>query len=252
MLIEILRKKVQGNNIRPCVGFAWQSFSSGVLFGGFSQKPPEASPLFDGPSAASPKTDPLLAEAEFISNSGSASGIMYLERVKNHVCNCGWRGEQECVRVAALQTLGSVRKKVLQVSEHRLIPLQSVVQTLVRQGVPCSPWRADIHLQPKEVHGVEEVSIWSRYLTLEQGKTVRSKERQRQPVRNWLQSLFPIPLHHWRGEGEEFGNEVEPRKKWGVGEGVLRLFLILIILVHCQLAINENNFPEAHLFCPWR
>lgn len=57
----------------------------------FCVKLPEASSMSDGPNAVSPKTDPLLAKAEPISDSGNTSEITYLQRGKNPVCNCSQR-----------------------------------------------------------------------------------------------------------------------------------------------------------------
>jgi len=46
---------------------------------------------------------------------------------------------------------------------------------------------------------------------------------------NWPQVPFPLPLHCSGGGGREFKSEVEPRKKGGVGEGVLRFSFNLSI-----------------------
>ena len=54
---------------------------------------------------ASSKMDPPLAKAKPISNSGSASGIVYVRGGAGlHNSNCCWRVEWEYVRAAALQT----------------------------------------------------------------------------------------------------------------------------------------------------
>lgn len=44
-------------------------------------------------------------------------------------------------------------------------------------------------------------------------------------VRNWLQLPFPIPLHCCQGGYREFGGKVEPRKKGGVGERCLYIWV---------------------------
>jgi len=46
---------------------------------------------------------------------------------------------------------------------------------------------------------------------------LRRKEQQRQRVMNWPQPPFPVPLYCCWGEGREFGSEVEPVEKEGVG-----------------------------------
>jgi len=42
----------------------------------------------------------------------------------------------------------------------------------------------------------------------------------------WTAAPFPVPLRHSGGGGREIGSEAEPRKKGGVGEGVLRFGFI--------------------------
>jgi len=70
-------------------------------------------------------------------------------------------------------------------------------------------------LRPTGRTHVEEVH--ERDHMLEQGKSVRRKECQRQCVMNGLQSPSPISLRH-SGEGDrDFWSEVQPRKNGGVG-----------------------------------
>ncbi|PKU49504.1 hypothetical protein llap_213 [Limosa lapponica baueri] len=85
---------------------------------------------------AGSKTDPPLAKAEPISNSGSTSGIMHLRRGKNPRSNCSQREEREYVREATLQTPRSMKKEgedMLQAQEQRL---------------PCSLWRLTVEQTP--------------------------------------------------------------------------------------------------------
>ena len=56
---------------------------------------------------------------------------------------------------------------------------------------------------------------------LEQGKSVRRKEKQRQGVMNWPQPPLPVPLHHCGRKVENMGNEVEPGEEGGVGRRCL-------------------------------
>ncbi|GAB0203037.1 tRNA:m(4)X modification enzyme TRM13 [Grus japonensis] len=87
---------------------------------------------------ASSKMDPPLAKAEPISDSGSASGITELRKVKKE-------GEE-----------------VLQAE----IPLQPMEKTMVRQTVDLQPMEihggADIHLQPMEDPTPEQVDAQRR------------------------------------------------------------------------------------------
>jgi len=63
--------------------------------------------------------------------------------------------------------------------------------------------------------------------TLEQGKGVRRKERQRQCVMNWLQPRFPVTLHHSEGGGRRVRTEAEPWKKGGMrGKWIWFYFLL--------------------------
>jgi len=65
-------------NTGSCIGFAWQGFGSrGYYRGGFREKQLEASPML-----YRHKTDPPLAKAEPISDSGSTSVITRLRRGK--------------------------------------------------------------------------------------------------------------------------------------------------------------------------
>jgi len=50
---------------------------------------------------------------------------------------------------------------------------------------------------------------------LEQGKSVRSKEKQRGIVMDWPQPQFPIPLHCLGGGERGDRSRVEPGKKSG-------------------------------------
>jgi len=64
-----------------CTGFVWQGFGSWGSTAVASVRSCWKLPLcLLQPVPASSKTDPLLAEAEPISDSGSASGITYLRR----------------------------------------------------------------------------------------------------------------------------------------------------------------------------
>ncbi|GAB0183115.1 epimerase family protein SDR39U1 [Grus japonensis] len=101
---------------------------------------------------AGTKTDPLLAKAEPISDSGSASGITELRRGKKHQRHLQpERGVRRCERNNSADT---------KVSEEgggegapgagAEIPLQPVEKTVVRQAVPLQHMEvnggADIHL----------------------------------------------------------------------------------------------------------
>ncbi|GAB0207612.1 acid sphingomyelinase-like phosphodiesterase 3b [Grus japonensis] len=112
---------------------------------------------------ASSKTDLLLAKAEPISDSGSASGITYLRRGKKLL-----RKLQPERGVRICEKNNSVDTKVSEEGEGggapgagAEIPLQPVVKTMVRQAIPLQPMEvhggADIHLQPVEDPMPEQV-----------------------------------------------------------------------------------------------
>ena len=69
------------------MGFAWHSFDSRGATGVASVRSCQKLPLCPTePMPASSKTDPLLAKAKPISDSGSASGITDLRREKTSHC----------------------------------------------------------------------------------------------------------------------------------------------------------------------
>ena len=101
---------------------------------------------------AGSKTDPLLAKAEPISSSGSASGITYLRRGKKVTAQQQLQLKRG-VRICERNNSGDT--KVSEEGEGRgapgtgaEIPLQPVVKTMVRQAVPPAA-----HGRPR----------WSRY-----------------------------------------------------------------------------------------
>ncbi|GAB0183117.1 hypothetical protein GRJ2_000777000 [Grus japonensis] len=120
---------------------------------------------------AGTKTDPLLAKAEPISDSGSASGITEL-RVKQ---TNTWqqqlqpeRGVRRCERNNSADTKVSAEGGGGGAPGARAeIPLQQPVEkTMVRQAVPLQPMEvnggADIHLQPMEDPTPEQVDAQRR------------------------------------------------------------------------------------------
>ncbi|KAM9590860.1 uncharacterized protein ACIBXB_005909 [Morphnus guianensis] len=128
---------------------------------------------------AGSKTDPPLAKAEPISNSGSASVITYLRKGKKLLCNSSWkRGVRICKRNNSADT--KVSEGGGAPGARAEIPLQPMVKTVVRQAVPLQPMEvhsgADIHLQPVEDPTLEQVDVpeggcdameiphWSRFL----------------------------------------------------------------------------------------
>ncbi|GAB0180080.1 epimerase family protein SDR39U1 [Grus japonensis] len=112
---------------------------------------------------AGSKTDPLLAKAEPISDSGSASGITELRRGEN---NQEQLPPERGVRIHERNNSADT-----QVTEEgggggapgtrADIPLQPMEKTMVRQAVPLQPMEvhggADIHLQPMEDPTSEQV-----------------------------------------------------------------------------------------------
>jgi len=80
-------------NLDICTGFVWQCFGSRAATGVASVRSCQKLPLcLIEPIPASSKTDPLLAEAEPISNGGRASVMTYLRRGgKKLLCNSSQR-----------------------------------------------------------------------------------------------------------------------------------------------------------------
>ncbi|GAB0210172.1 hypothetical protein GRJ2_003483000 [Grus japonensis] len=113
---------------------------------------------------ASSKTDPLLAKAEPISDSGSTSVITYLRRGKNCCTTAAAeRGVRICERNNSADTKGSGGGGGGVPGTRAEIPLQPVEKTIVRQAVPLQPMEvnggADIHLQPLEDPTPEQVDV---------------------------------------------------------------------------------------------
>ncbi|GAB0205539.1 acid sphingomyelinase-like phosphodiesterase 3b [Grus japonensis] len=102
------------------------------------------------------KTDPLLAKAELISDSGSASGIPYLRRggKKHQEQLQPERGARRCERNSPADTQVSEGEGGGAPGARAEIPLQPLVKTVVRHAVPLQPMEvdggADIHLQPMD------------------------------------------------------------------------------------------------------
>ncbi|KAM9590913.1 uncharacterized protein ACIBXB_005945 [Morphnus guianensis] len=116
------------------------------------------------PMPASSKTDPLLAKAEPISDSGSASVITYLRRGKKVAATQKLqpeRGVRTCKRNNPADTKVSEGGGGGAPAAGAEIPLQLVVKTMVRQAVPLQPMEvhggADLHLQPVEDPTPEQV-----------------------------------------------------------------------------------------------
>ncbi|PKU39014.1 protein pxr1-like [Limosa lapponica baueri] len=95
---------------------------------------------------AGSKMDPLLAKAEPISDSGSASVITYLRREK-----------------AAAQQQLQLKRGVRICERNNSTDIKSVVKTMVRQAMPLQPMKvnngADIHLQPVEGPTLEQLIL---------------------------------------------------------------------------------------------
>ncbi|GAB0202559.1 junction-mediating and -regulatory protein-like [Grus japonensis] len=90
---------------------------------------------------ASSKMDPLLAKAEPISDSGSASGLTELKREKKKKEQQLLQLEREDVRNNSADTQVSAGGGAPGAGAE--IPVQPVVKTMVKQAVPLQPWRKD-------------------------------------------------------------------------------------------------------------
>jgi len=103
-----------------------------------------------------------------------------------------------------------------------------------------------------EFHGrlspVDATPCWSR------GRAwgvlpLRRKEQQRQRVMNGPQPPFPIPLWLLWGGGREFGSEVKPRKKGGMGGRCYKICFYISLSCSYSIANKVNSFPKLSLFC---
>ncbi|GAB0204021.1 epimerase family protein SDR39U1 [Grus japonensis] len=119
---------------------------------------------------AGSNTDPPLAKAEPISDSGSASVITYLRRgkkktkPKNQEHLQPERGVRICERNNSADTkVNAEGGGGGAPGTGAEIPLQPVVKTIVKQAVPLQPMKvdggADIHLQPAEDPTLEQVDV---------------------------------------------------------------------------------------------
>ncbi|OPJ67035.1 hypothetical protein AV530_016960 [Patagioenas fasciata monilis] len=109
----------------------------------------------------SSKMDPPLIKTQPVSNSGSTSVITYLKRGKKY-CIAVVRTVRICERNNSADTKVSGEGRGGGVSGAEAeIPLQPVVQIMVRQAVPLQPMGihsgADIHLQPMNDPTLEQV-----------------------------------------------------------------------------------------------
>jgi len=91
-----------------------------------------------------------------------------------------------------------------------------LVGLLIPLGIHTGLWRIAAHGQDPCWRSSWRTVSCGKDTTLEQGKTVRRKEWERQCVTNWLQPLFSLPLHPSAVGGREARSEGEPKKKGGV------------------------------------
>ncbi|GAB0209804.1 mitochondrial enolase superfamily member 1 [Grus japonensis] len=124
------------------LGFVWQGFGSGRGYrGGFCEKLLEASPVSDGANAS--RLQDGSAPGQGQANQRLCDNIFKKENkgVKGSFCN--QREEREDVRNSADTKVSEEGGGGGAPDTRAKIPLQPVVKTMVRQAVPCSPWRKD-------------------------------------------------------------------------------------------------------------
>ncbi|GAB0208288.1 hypothetical protein GRJ2_003294500 [Grus japonensis] len=125
------------------IGFAWQGFGSGRGYrGGFCEKLLEASPVSDRANAS--RLQDGSAPGQGQANQRLCDNIFKKEnkRVKKKSF-CNRREEREDVRNSADTKVSEEGGGGGAPDTRAKIPLQPVVKTMVRQAVPCSPWRKD-------------------------------------------------------------------------------------------------------------
>ncbi|GAB0179368.1 hypothetical protein GRJ2_000402100 [Grus japonensis] len=117
-------------------------FGSGRGYrGGFCEKLLEASPVSDGANAS--RLQDGSAPGQGQANQRLCDNIFKKEnkRVKRSFCN--QREEREDVRNSADTKVSEEGGGGGAPDTRAKIPLQPMVKTMVRQAVPCSPWRKD-------------------------------------------------------------------------------------------------------------
>ncbi|GAB0210323.1 hypothetical protein GRJ2_003498100 [Grus japonensis] len=117
-------------------------FGSGRGYrGGFCEKLLEASPVSDGANAS--RLQDGSAPGQGQANQRLCDNIFKKENkgVKGSFCN--QREEREDVRNSADTKVSEEGGGGGAPDTRAKIPLQPVVKTMVRQAVPCSPWRKD-------------------------------------------------------------------------------------------------------------
>ncbi|GAB0208611.1 hypothetical protein GRJ2_003326800 [Grus japonensis] len=122
--------------------FAPEGFGSGRGYrGGFCEKLLEASPVSDGANAS--RLQDGSAPGQGQANQRLCDNIFKKENkgVKESFCN--QREEREDVRNSADTKVSEEGGGGGAPDTRAKIPLQPVVKTMVRQAVPCSPWRKD-------------------------------------------------------------------------------------------------------------
>ncbi|GAB0183220.1 hypothetical protein GRJ2_000787300 [Grus japonensis] len=124
------------------LGFVWQGFGSGKGYrGGFCEKLLEASPVPDRANAS--RLQDGSAPGQGQANQRLCDNIFKKEnkRVKENFCSR--REEREDVRNSADTKVSAEGGGGGAPDTRAEIPLQPMVKTMVRQAVPCSPWRKD-------------------------------------------------------------------------------------------------------------
>ncbi|GAB0182875.1 hypothetical protein GRJ2_000752800 [Grus japonensis] len=124
------------------LAFVWQGFGSRRGYrGGFCEKLLEASPVSDGANAS--RLQDGSAPGQGQANQRLCDNIFKKENkgVKGSFCN--QREEREDVRNSADTKVSEEGGGGGAPDTRAKIPLQPVVKTMVRQAVPCSPWRKD-------------------------------------------------------------------------------------------------------------
>ncbi|GAB0181749.1 hypothetical protein GRJ2_000640200 [Grus japonensis] len=109
--------------------------------GGFCEKLLEASPVSDGANASRLQDGPAAGQGQ--ANQRLCDNIFKKENKGVEGSFCNQREEREDVRNSADTKVSEEGGGGGAPDTRAKIPLQPVVKTMVRQAVPCSPWRKD-------------------------------------------------------------------------------------------------------------
>lgn len=276
------------DTLHQCIGCAWPGFGSGGYGGGFCEKLPESSSMFDRVNVSRLQDRPVPAKAESISHSSSTLVIAYLRMKKTGGCCCEEivsREEWEYVEGRLCRHKGQCRRRDRRcpghwswdsAAAHACSPCcrlwwGSPYRSTEMQRLTCSSWRP---LMLEQVVGWEEtMTLWAACGEQGPGRDLKTdppwtRRRticyERYPTLEWGKDFPP-----WAAAETTYaeltlspvlclpcaaGVEVAERGMKGeaAGKVFLRFVTLLVVLHWLWLEINSINFLKWSLVCPWQ